>query len=136
MITEIVEKVMRNGIVSFAKQAGALVQHSQLMIFCKDENAVPCYKSLVYNHAPSREVTFNEILGVKVDLLNREGIAAPFIQSALLRYGQELSVSPTQVRIVVFVNERDQSVHLHLYRGADAVKPLSLDEVLSQPKNS
>lgn len=135
MITEIVEKVMRNGIVSFAKQAGSLVQHSQLMIFCKDEIAVPCYKSLVYNHAPSREVTFNEILGVKVDLLNREGIAAPFIQSALLRYSQELSVSPTQVRIVVFVNDRDQSVHLHLYNGAEAVKPLLLDEVLGQPKN-
>ena len=133
MITEIVEKVMRNGIASFAKQAGAPLQHSQLMIFCKDENAVPCYKSLIFNPQINREVTFNEILGVKVDLLNREGIAAPFIQSALLRYGQELMVSPTQVRIIVFVDER---VRLHLYNGATAIKPLSLDEVLGQPINS
>lgn len=135
MITEIVEKVMRNGIASFAKQANETIQCSQLMIFCKDETAVPCYKSLICNK-PSREVAFNEILGVKVDLLNREGIAAPFIQSSLLRYANELGVLPTQVRIVVFCDHRDNSVHLYLYNGATAVKPISLDEVLSQPKNS
>lgn len=135
MITEIVEKVMRNGIISFAEQAGVRIGHSQLMIFCKEDTAVPCYKSLTYEK-PSREVTFNEILGVKVDLLNREGIAAPFIQNAILRYSKEYNISPTHIHIVVFVNEINKSVNLHLYNGATSIKPISLDEVLNQPKST
>jgi hypothetical protein len=133
MITEIVEKVMRNGIISFAEQSSVRIGHSQLMIFCKEDTAVPCYKSLIYEK-PSREVSFNEILGVKVDLLNREGIAGPFIQNALLRYSKEYNISPPHIHIVVFVNEINKSVNLHLYNGATSIKPITLDEVLNQPK--
>lgn len=133
MITEIVEKVMRNGIISFAEKAGVRIGHSQIMIFCKEDTAIPCYKSLIYEQ-PSREVSFNEILGVKVDLLNREGIAAPFIQNAILRFSKEFNIAPNHIHIVIFVNEINKSVNLHLYNGATSIKPISLDEVLNQPK--
>lgn len=133
MVTEIVEKVMRNGIVSFAEKAGVRVAHSQLLIFCKEETAIPCYKSVIYNQ-PSREVSFNEILGVKIDLLNREAISAPFIQNSLLRYAEEFSVPVTHVFIAVYVDEYNKKVGLFLYDGSKPLRGITLDEVLSQPK--
>lgn len=133
MIEEIVSKTMRNGIVRFAEAAGVPPTQSQLMIFTKSGEVMPSYKSVLYSKGAVREVSFNEILGVKVDLLNREAIAAPFIAKSMARYADELGVPPTKIFIMVLVVNDKQDIRLALYKGKEYQRPLQLSEVLGQP---
>jgi hypothetical protein len=129
MIKEIVERIMRTGIIRFAEKAGVPVSQSQLVIFCKDDSGAPHYKSLIQGRR-SEDVEFNEILGVKVDLLNRQAIATPFIQQSILRYSAELSIPVSRMYIMVFLDESSQ-VRLHLYNGSTPIRPIHLQDILA-----
>lgn len=132
MIEEIVTKTMRNGIVRFAKDASVGVHSSQLMIYATSNDGLPAYKSLVLGRDP-RPVTFNEILSVRVDLLNREAIAAPFIAKSLVRYAEELAVDVKKIRILCWLSLNERRLHLGLYNGAKYVREVDLSDVLGQP---
>lgn len=134
MVTEIVEKIMRNGILHFAKSAGVTPADSQIIIASNDASETPAYRSAIRGQQP-KPVTFNEILNVKFDLLNREAIASPFIQQSLLRYANELNVDVQRVFVIVFLRN-NQSVGLTLYHGATQVRAIDLTELLSQPQMS
>jgi len=129
MIKQMTENVMVNGCINFAKQAGVEASNSQLMIFTKDEEAEPSYKSLILGKG-SREVTFNEILNTKMDLLGREALSKPTIQQCLKNFAQELGVAPTSVKIVIY--EQNKRAGLALYNGSQMVRPVSLDEIFKE----
>lgn len=132
MIDEIVTKTMRNGIVRFAKEAKVAHANSQLMIFMKQGEEMPCYKSLLQGKQ-AREVSFNEILGVRIDLLNREAIAAPFIGNSMRRFAAELETPPNNVYVLCWLSFNGQKLHLGLYKGAQFIRELELSDVLGQP---
>lgn len=134
MITEIVEKIMRNGILRFAELGGVSQWQSQIIIASSDERGTPAYRSALQGHQP-KAVTFNEILNVKFDLLNREAIASPFIQQSLLRFAQEMGIDVTRVFVIAYLR-KNHSIGLTLYNGAQAVRVVDLSELLSQPQMS
>lgn len=126
MLKKMTENVMVNACINFAKNAGVDVSESQLMIFTKDNEAVPAYKSLIRGKEP-REVSFNEILNTKVDLLNREALSTPTIQQCLKVFAKEMEATPQDVKIVIYTDKKKAG--LALYNKGKMIRPLSLDEI-------
>lgn len=132
MLSEYVEKIMRNGISNFAKQASKSEQEVQLLITWDDTNQCPKYKKLV-SGLPSEEVTFNQILNVKFDMLNRGAIVGQFITTTLDRYSKELNCMMSQAYVLIALEpkgEDEDELKLYLYRGKEQVKQLELEQLL------
>jgi hypothetical protein len=132
MLTEYVEKIMRNGISNFAKEASKSEQDVQILITWDDANQCPKYKKLVSGE-PSQEVTFNQILNVSFDMLNRAAIVGQFITTTLDRYSKELNCMMSQAYILIALETRgqdDDELCLYLYRGKEKVKQLDLEQIL------
>ncbi len=132
MLSEYVEKIMRNGITNFAKQATRSEQEVQLLITWDDANQSPKYKKLV-NGLPSEEVTFNQILNVKFDMLNRAAIVGQFITTTLDRYSKELNCMMNQAYVLISLEktgEEEDELKLYLYRGKEQIKELELEQLL------
>jgi hypothetical protein len=132
MLTEYVEKIMRNGISNFAKQASKSEQEVQILITWDDNNQCPKYKKLIIG-LMSEEVTFNQILNVSFDMLNRGAIVGQFITTTLDRYSKELNCMMSQAYILIALEKRgqdDDELCLYLYRGKEKVKQLDLEQIL------
>lgn len=132
MITEYVEKIMRNGINHFSQELSKSNQEVQLLIFWDAEEEKPKYKKLVQG-SKSEVVSFNEILNVRFDMMNREGICGGFITKTLEKFSKELGCEMSELFIVIHLesSEEIEDVKLHLYKNTEAVKEIELEEILN-----
>jgi len=132
MLVEYVEKIMRNGISHFAKEASKSEQEVQLLITWDEANECPKYKKLIQGQ-PSEDVTFNQILNVKFDMLNRAAIVGQFITKTLDRYSKEFEYPMNRVFVLISlerISEDEDELNLYLYRGMEQVKKLDLEQLL------
>jgi ABC-type sulfate transport system substrate-binding protein len=131
MITEYVEKIMRNGINNFSQELNKSPQEVQILIFWDAEEEKPKYKKMVQGEK-SEVVTFNQILNVRFDMMNREAICGNFITGTLQRYSKELSCEMSNLFVVIYlVDDEEKDVRLWLYKNSDAIKEIELEEILS-----
>lgn len=118
---------MLNAIKNFAKEFEVAETNTQLMINASDENCSPTYKVLV-NNKIKKEVTFNEILNVKLDFLGREIIATPFISSSLRKLRREQGCGFEDLNILIYKQKEEQAVpNLYFFEGVKPVKPITFD---------
>jgi hypothetical protein len=131
MITDYVEKIMRNGIDHFSKELSKSNQEVQLLIFWDAEEEKPKYKKLVQGSS-NEIVSFNQILNVRFDMMNREGICANFISKTLERFSKQLECPMTELFIVIHLepNEDVDDVKLHLYKKQNLIQELDLEQIL------
>ena len=131
MITDYVEKIMRNGIDHFSKELNKSNQEVQLLIFWDAEEEKPKYKKLVQGSS-NEIVSFNQILNVRFDMMNREGICANFISKTLERFSNQLECPMTELFIVILLepNEDVDDVKLHLYKKQNLIQELDLEQIL------
>lgn len=131
MITDYVEKIMRNGIDHFSKELNRSNQEVQLLIFWDAEEEKPKYKKLVQGSS-NEIVSFNQILNVRFDMMNREGICANFISKTLERFSKQLECPMTELFIVIHLepNEDVDDVKLHLYKKQNLIQELDLEQIL------
>ena len=122
---------MRDGIIRYAQENAVDNLSLQLLIFTNDENATPKYKYCVEG-VPKKEVTFNDILNLKYDLMNREAFAKPFIQESLLKFSDELNCKPMDLLIFIYSKDKDCSeVGLYLYKDKKPAKKMELKELFN-----
>ena len=131
MITDYVEKIMRNGIDHFSKELNKSNQEVQLLIFWDAEEEKPKYKKLVQGSS-NEIVSFNQILNVRFDMINREGICANFISKTLERFSKQLECPMTELFIVIHLepSEEVDDVKLHLYKKQNLIQELDLEQIL------
>ena len=72
------QTILSKAIERYAKENEVSNERVQLLIYTDNPDLEPKYKVLLDNK-PLKEVSFNEILNVKLDFLGREFIATPFI---------------------------------------------------------
>jgi hypothetical protein len=131
MITEYVEKIMRNGINNFSQELSKSPQDVQILIYWDAEEEKPKYKKMVQGEK-SEVVTFNQILNVRFDMMNREAICGNFITGTLQKYSKELSCEMSNLFVVIYlVEDEEKDVRLFLYKNSDAIKEIELEEILS-----
>lgn len=133
MLSEYVEKIMRKGISNFAKQASKPEHEVQILICWDSEANAPKYKKLILGES-SKEVTFNEILDVKFDMLNRGMIVGQFIATTFSKYCESLQAMPSELFVLILleqITEEDDELKLYLYRKSLLIKELQLEQLLT-----
>lgn len=126
-IQKTTSNIMLTAIKNFAKEFNVAETSTQLMINASDENCTPTYKVLV-NNKVKKEVTFNQILNVKLDFLGREIIATPFISSSLRKLRREQGCGFEDLNILIYKQKEEQEVpNLYFFEGVKPVKPITFD---------
>jgi hypothetical protein len=119
--------IMLNAIKNFAKEYGVAETQTQLMIKASDEECTPTYRVLVDNKV-KKDVTFNEILNVKLDFLGRELIATPFISSSLRKLRREQGCGYEDVSVLIYKQKEEQTIaNLYFFEGVKPIKPITFD---------
>jgi hypothetical protein len=126
-IVKTTSNIMLNAIKNFSQEFGVAETETQLMINASDENCSPTYKVLV-NNKVKKQVTFNQILNVKLDFLGREIIATPFIASSLRKLRREQGCGFEDLSILIYKQKEEQTKpNLYFFEGVKPVKPITFD---------
>jgi hypothetical protein len=124
-IQKTTSNIMLTAIKNFAKEFEVEETKTQLMINASDENCTPIYKVLVDNKV-KKQVTFNEILNVKLDFLGREIIASPFIASSLRKLRREQGCGFEDLSILIYKQKDEQTIpNLYFFEGVKPIKPIT-----------
>ena len=126
-IQKTTSNIMLNAIKNFSQEFGVAETETQLMINASDDNCTPIYKVLVDNKV-KKQVTFNEILNVKLDFLGREIIASPFIASSLRKLRREQGCGFEDLSILIYKQKEEQTIpNLYFFEGIKPIKPITFD---------
>jgi hypothetical protein len=85
--------------------------------------------SLLKEYRPFKEVTFNQILNVKIDFRGYSMIVPPFIKDTINKYSEKLTTS-AQNLFVMCVIKRENEIALFLYNDKKPVEEIILAEIL------
>jgi hypothetical protein len=123
------EEIMITAINNFSTEFGVKSTETQLMIQSSDEDGTPRYLVLK-NNKVVREVTFNEILNVKLDFLGREIIASPFIAGAIRKLSREESVPINSINVLIYKQKEEQeSPSMYCFSESKPIKPMTIKDI-------
>lgn len=127
-----VKNVMSGAILRFSDEFQNSPKSVQLLIYSEDLEGNPSYKVL-NQYKPIKKITFNEILGVKIDFLMREAIATPFLKNAIVRLSKEIGATTKDVNIMIqSADEKAENLLLHLYNDKKFVKQISFAHIFGE----
>lgn len=124
--------IMTKAIKRYSEEEGVDNSKIQLLIYTDNPDCLPKYKVLK-NNRPLKEVSFNEILDVKMDFLGREIIATPFIASSLKRLVRETKCSYEEANVLIYTQDDTASnILLYFFVNQSPAKPIGLKDLLGQ----
>ena len=123
------KKIMRSAIERYAKENEVSNDRVQLLIYSDNPELEPKYKVLLDNK-PLKNVSFNEILGVKLDFLGREFIATPFITNTIKRLMNESNCEFKEVNVLIYDN-KSGDINLYFFIGTKPNKPITFNYLFS-----
>ena len=119
------KRVMSNAISRFAKDFGASPNDVQILMSLDSSNELTFKSCLGFK--PQKQITFNEILGVKIDLLGYGKVAQPFLKTSITKLEAENDLK----KGFVFAQNRSDVLDFLLFNSEGKfVKNYSLDEFL------
>jgi hypothetical protein len=128
--------IMLKAIANFSKEYEVAETETQLMIKASDEDCAPIYKVLV-NNKVKKQVSFNQILNVKLDFLGREIIATPFIASSLRKLRREQGCGFEELSILIYKKTEEEQErceeeqknipNLYFFEGVKPIKSITFD---------
>jgi hypothetical protein len=136
MINDYVENIMRNGINNFAEELEISNKQVQIMILWSEEEERPKYKKIT-STGVIEPITFNQILKVKFDLMNREFICANFIAKTLAKFSKELNCPMKELFVMICLEDvveeevEIEAIKLYLYHKTKLIQPIVLEEILA-----
>jgi hypothetical protein len=111
----------------YSKEEGLDGNKMQVLFSLDDEGEVKY--SLLKEYRPFKEVTFNQILNVKIDFRGYSMIVPPFIKDTINKYSEKLTTS-AQNLFVMCVIKRENEIALFLYNDKKPVEEIILAEIL------
>lgn len=133
MVAEYVQGIMQKGIRNFAKQLKRPNDEVQLLISWNAEEGRPRFRKMVVD-MPHQDITFNDVLGVKFDMFNREEMVRTFITKTMENYSEELDCPKEHLFILISLTENieeQDELKLFLYKGNEQIKELHLEQLLT-----
>jgi hypothetical protein len=110
----------------YGKLEGVEASKMQVLFSLDDEGEVKY--SLLKEYRPYKEVTFNEILNVKIDFRGYSLIVPPFIKDTINNCSEELQASVKNLFVMCLV-KRDMDVGIYLYNEKEPVKEIILADL-------
>ena len=123
------KKIMRSAIERYAKENEVSNDRVHLLIYSDNPELEPKYKVLLDNK-PLKNVSFNEILGVKLDFLGREFIATPFITNTIKRLMNESNCEFKEVNVLIY-DTKSGDINLYFFVGTKPNKPITFNYLFS-----
>lgn len=96
MIQKMLKDFVRKAIIRYAKEHNANVRNVLLNAYFGNNEI--CY-ALWVNNKPVKKLTFNEIMDIKFDFLNREAIFTPSFMNGLLLTAQEYTIDTDRINL-------------------------------------
>ena len=124
------KQTMSDAINNFALEFQKEIKNVQLMIKCSDVE-IPVYELLI-NNKKEKDITFNEILNVKIDFLGREMIVAPFIMNTLKKLRKEENCRLDEMNILIYKQDDSEKVYMYFFVGTKPIKPITFDFVFEE----
>lgn len=129
MVDAIVEKfneIVYKACERYGKEEGLETNKVQVLFFLDDEGEV-AYK-ILKEYRPWKQVTFLEILNVKIDFKLYSVMVPPFIQNTLIAYSEKLETN-AQDLFVMCVVKGENKVGLFLYKDKKPIEEINLEEL-------
>lgn len=131
------KKIMYGCCERHAKKQMMATETVQLVLGLKieGENIASSY-TVCENYAPKLDLNFRGVLG-RLDILNYEGMAAPFILSSLIKYAQKHEIDFEKVKIMCLPSTDDRGkpdVSLYLYNDSSYVETITFEDLFA-PEN-
>lgn len=124
------KKIMSSAIDRYAKEYQKELKDVQLMIKC-DNEATPYYQLLIDNKF-EKDITFNEVLDVKVDFLGREHIVAPFISKSLRKLQKETDCKVEEINILIYKKVSTETLSLYFFINTKPIKPITFEFIFEE----
>jgi hypothetical protein len=127
--------IMQRAITNFALKNEVENMDSQVLIYPSCAELEPKYK-ICKNWKPVSEVSFNELLDVKVDFLGREFIAGSFIKNCFNRIIKVNKCKNYQdVKVIIYTtsnNVKADDIRLHLFVNMKPIKELTFADLMGE----
>jgi hypothetical protein len=124
------KSVFKKALVNFAKKNEIDCKSNQLLIRSNKEGDP--YYTYCIDFAEQKRVTFNEVLGVKIDFKNRESVASPFISKTIMRLSEEHKCENDDVKIYACTfDDTAKDVFLFGYIKNQKIGQISFDWLFS-----
>lgn len=134
-----VKSVLSKALVRYAGELKLQPKDVQIMIGSSDEEGTPIYK-LLHNFKPIRDLTFRQILNVKVDMLGREMLATPVLQKSLVQAASENDASVKNIRYIILtqsteMDEKKVKLIPFIYNGSKHVKKVTVEYIVNEDES-
>jgi len=127
IIVDKFNEIIYKACVRYGNEEGVDGNKMQVLFSLDDEGEVKY--SLLKEYRPFKDVTFNQILNVKIDFKGYSMIVPPFIKNTINKYSESLSTSPQNL-FVMCVVKRENEIGLFLYNEKKPVEEIILAELL------
>ena len=125
------KKIMSAAIKRYSQEENIETNKVQLLISTDNPDCEPKYKVLI-NNKPLKEVSFNQILNVKLDFLGRELIATPFITSSLKKMIRETNCSYEEANVLIYAtDEKAEDIKLYFFVNHTATKSMTFTDIFA-----
>ena len=116
------------GIQRFSNALEADEEKVQIRLTLTQQENQPIKYELYKEWRDVRETSFKEVMGIKVDLLNQEGMITPVIIQMMVYHGQKLSIKIEALSAYLF--KRGNQVGVAIYDGSNCSKVSPIQQML------
>jgi hypothetical protein len=110
----------------YGSEEGVEASDIQVLFTLDDEGEVNY--TLLKKYNPLKQVTFNQILNVRIDFKGYSQLVPPFIQKTLIEYGEKLETNPTQLMVMCVVKGKN-NIGLFLYKDKKPIEEIILEDL-------
>jgi hypothetical protein len=118
------QKIMKTGILKYSKEFETTKDNTQILVRADEGDGVNY--TMCNNWKPKNEVSFKDIMDVRVDLLGFEMMASPFLRKSVDMYSKYYDTSNSQINLFIF--EKSDKIGVAVYEGTKFKETLTLEK--------
>ena len=124
-------EISKKAIVRYSSSYGTTPQNVQFSFSLqKDKDDYDVVYKMYNNYKKVEDVTFLNILGVRIDIRGYSAFVPMFIKKNLLQFAQELETDNQNVFVMLYLNEENK-LQLSLYNLGQYVRSFQLEDLFT-----
>jgi hypothetical protein len=116
-------------IQAYAKKHSKTEDQVQLLLSLQDDGTDKY--QICFDCKPQMEVSFLDVLGVKIDFMGRSLIVPPFIVKALHRLAKENGIHESKVSVMI-IRKGSDNIRMCLYDNGSYKKDIATTQIFSE----
>lgn len=129
MIKEKFSDIATKCTTRYAKEEATMRDKIQLVFKLSDDGSEAEY--VIYkDYKPLKKITFNQVLGVKIDMMGYGLYVPKFIRGSLVRYCETFDITKKDVRVVLSIQE-NEDLFMYLYNGGKFIREVELESLFN-----